>query len=308
MLRLRAHAVVVAFGAVGVGLLFALKPTSAPVYAGSRTAAPSATPNAPAPANPPAAASAKPNPEPPAPKQTSSGCPPEMALVEHTCVDRWEARLLQKKDDGSLEPHPPTARPTGGVFVAESRAGVKPQGYVSQIEAASACENAGKRLCSLTEWYHACRGDKNTLFPYGPAYVVGRCNVNKPHLLSILHGADPREWKYDEGFNDPELDKRDGFLAETGAYGECVSSAGIYDLVGNLHEWVADRVDASMAHKIPLTAGIRAKLGVNQGKGVFMGGFFSTLNQHGEGCDFITMAHEPGYHDYSTGFRCCKDP
>ena len=47
---------------------------------------------------------------------------------------------------------------------------------------------------------------------------------------------------------------------------------------------------------------------VNQGKGVFMGGFFSTLNQHGEGCDFVTMAHEPGYHDYSTGFRCCKDP
>jgi formylglycine-generating enzyme required for sulfatase activity len=230
-----------------------------------------------------------------------------MAPVEHTCVDRYEARLLRKNDDGSLAPHPPNTRPTNGVFVAESRAGVKPQGYISQLEAAKACENAGKRLCSLTEWYHACRGEKNTLFPYGPAYVAGRCNVNKPHLLSILHGADPREWKYDDGFNDPELDRRDGFLAETGEYGECVTSTGIYDLVGNLHEWVADRVDASMRDKIPLTAGIRAKLAVNHGKGVFMGGFFSTLNQHGEGCDFITMAHEPGYHDYSTGFRCCKD-
>lgn len=301
MARLRAHAVLVAFGAVGIGLLFALKPATAPVYAGAKSAAPSARPRAPL-ASARAAAPAPP------PKSASSPCPPEMALVEHACVDRYEARLLRKNADGSLGPHPPTARPTGGVFVAESRAGVKPQGYISQLEAASACENAGKRLCSLSEWYHACRGDKNTLFPYGPVYVAGRCNVNKPHLLSILHGSDPHEWKYEEGFNDPELDRREGFLAETGAYAECVSSAGIYDLVGNLHEWVADRVDASMRDKIPLTAGIRAKLGVNQGKGVFMGGFFSTLNQHGEGCDFITMAHEPGYHDYSTGFRCCKDP
>lgn len=277
------------------------------------------------------------------PGEARPSCPKEMVHVRSFCVDRWEASTVDRHTSEPLSPYYPPepallrevwrsweldrsvfgndsarAMPLPELsewqrthsFDAEavSRPNAVPQAYVSYPVAMRACENAGKRLCSLTEWYHACRGDKNTLFPYGPAYVVGRCNVNKPHLLSILHGADPREWKYDEGFNDPELDKRDGFLAETGAYGECVSSAGIYDLVGNLHEWVADRVDASMAHKIPLTAGIRAKLGVNQGKGVFMGGFFSTLNQHGEGCDFITMAHEPGYHDYSTGFRCCKDP
>jgi formylglycine-generating enzyme len=293
MTRLRVHALVVALGAAGVSLLFALKPSSSPVYAGPKAQAPAANAKTTA---PPAVA-----------KPTNPACPSEMARVDRACVDRYEARLLRRNDDGSLAPHPPSARPTGGVFVAEAKAGVKPQGYISQLEAANACENAGKRLCSLTEWYHACRGDKNTLFPYGPTYVAGRCNVNKPHLLSMLHGNDPQAWKYDSGFNDPELDQRDGFLAETGAYSECVSSAGIYDLVGNLHEWVADRVDATMPDKVPLTAGIREKLRVNQGKGVFMGGFFSTLNQHGEGCDFITMAHEPGYHDYSTGFRCCRD-
>jgi sulfatase modifying factor 1 len=295
----RVHALIAAFGAVAVALLFALKPTSSPVYAGAKPEAP-----------PPPRAKTTPAPAPAgAPKLApSTGCPSEMARVGATCVDRYEASLLRRSDDGSLTPHPNYARPIGGVFVAASKAGVKPQGYISQLEAASACENAGKRLCSLTEWYRACRGDKNTLFPYGPSYVSGRCNVNKPHLLSILHGSDPRAWKYDAGFNDPELDQRDGFLAETGAYKECVSSGGVYDLVGNLHEWVADRVDASMRDKLPLTSGIRAKLAVNQGKGVFMGGFFSTLNQHGEGCDFVTMAHEPGYHDYSTGFRCCKDP
>jgi hypothetical protein len=55
-----------------------------------------------------------------------------------------------------------------------------------------------------------------------------------------------------------------------------------------------------------LTDGLRKRLRANTGKGIFMGGFFSTTNQHGRGCDFVTMAHEPRYHDYSTGFRCCK--
>jgi len=237
-----------------------------------------------------------------------SPCPPEMALTAGTCMDRYEARLLERRDDGSLTPFPPFSRPKNGVFVAESRAGVRPQGYISQLEAARACQNAGKRLCALSEWYRACRGERDTLYPYGPRYVSGRCNVGKPHLLSILHGNDPRAWSYDTGFNDPELDRRPGFLAATGEHPGCVTSRGVYDLVGNLHEWVADRVDASITQKLPLKSGLRARVGRHLGKGVFMGGFFSTMNQHGEGCEFVTMSHEPSYHDYSTGFRCCKDP
>lgn len=240
-------------------------------------------------------------------EQRQATCPPEMAFTVGICMDRYEARLLSRGDDGTLTPWPHFARPKQAVFVAESRAGVRPQGYISQLEAASACQNAGKRLCSIGEWYRACRGEHDTLYPYGAKYERGRCNVGKPHLLSLLHGSDARAWSY-EAFNDPELDRRPGFLAETGAYSGCVSSAGVFDLVGNLHEWVADRVDASIAEKLPVHAGIRARIGRNLGKGVFMGGFFSTLNQHGNGCEFVTMAHERSYHDYSTGFRCCKNP
>jgi formylglycine-generating enzyme required for sulfatase activity len=234
-------------------------------------------------------------------------CPPEMAFSEGFCMDRFEGRLLERGADGALSPFPPFARPKQGTFVAESRAGVRPQAYISQLEAARACENAGKRLCKLNEWYRACRGEHDTRYPYGAAYVRGRCNVGKPHLLTLLHGSDPNAWSYEKAFNDPELDRRPGFLAETAEYSGCVSSAGIFDLVGNLHEWVADRVDASIAEKLPLQAGIRARIAHNRGKGVFMGGFFSTTNEHGKGCEFVTMAHEASYHDYSTGFRCCKD-
>lgn len=242
----------------------------------------------------------------PASKPGAAACPAEMTPVGETCVDRWEGRLLRRKDDGSLVAHPPYERPTGGVFVARSEPGVRPQAYISRNEAESACTNAGKRLCSVTEWYRACRGDGDTTYPYGASFVAGRCNVGRPHLLSILHGSDPRAWQYDAHFNDPELDQRPGFLAATGEFAGCVGSAGAYDLVGNLHEWVSDRVDASLATKLPLNEGIRRRMQRNSGKGVFMGGFFSTTNQHGRGCDFVTMAHEPAYHDYSTGFRCCK--
>jgi formylglycine-generating enzyme required for sulfatase activity len=213
---------------------------------------------------------------------------------------------LRRRDDGSLAPHPAYLRPTQGVFVASSAPGVRPQAYNSRVEAASACENANKRLCSVTEWYRACRGANDTTYPYGAGFVPGRCNVGRPHLLSILHGSDPKAWQYDAHFNDPELDQRPGFLANTGEFVGCVSTYGAYDLVGNLHEWVSDRVDTSLVTKIPLTDGLKKRLRANTGKGIFMGGFFSTTNQHGRGCDFVTMAHEPAYHDYSTGFRCCK--
>lgn len=260
---------------IGAGLVLALAPAARPVHASDA---------------PPRA------------------CPPEMALTAGTCMDRYEARLLERGKDGSLTPFPPFARPKNATLVADSRAGVRPQAYISRNEAASACLNAGKRLCTLSEWYRACRGEHDTLYPYGATYVKGRCNVGKPHLLSMLHGDDPNAWSYDAGFNDPELDQRPGFLAKTGEYSECVTSDGVFDLVGNLHEWVADRVDASIAQKMPLKPEIRARVSRHVGKGVFMGGFFSTMNQHGAGCEFVTMSHEPSYHDYSTGFRCCKDP
>jgi hypothetical protein len=234
-------------------------------------------------------------------------CPEEMAAAGRFCIDRFEGHLLHRELDGSLKLHPPYERPLDGEFVACAKAGVKPQGYISRTEAARACENAGKRLCSVTEWFSACRGATPTTYPYGSSFEKGRCNVGKAHLLSILFGKDPKGWRYDEHFNAPELDQRPGFLANTGEYSGCVGSYGVFDMVGNLHEWVSDRVDLTLAEKVPLTDGIRRRLRSNTGKGIFMGGFFSTTDQHGQGCNFVTAAHEPAYHDYSTGFRCCRD-
>jgi formylglycine-generating enzyme required for sulfatase activity len=131
--------------------------------------------------------------------------------------------------------------------------------------------------------------------------------VGKAHLLSRFFGEDAKAWRYGEHFNNPMLNQQRGFLAKTGEHAQCVSDYGAFDMVGNVHEWVSDKVDSSLANKLALESGISIRLGLRKGRGVFMGGFYSTSNQHGSGCNFVTVGHEPAYHDYSTGFRCCKD-
>lgn len=230
-----------------------------------------------------------------------------MAKVGRSCVDRWEAHLVVVGSDGSVTPHPPYERPEPGIrYQARSEQGVFPQAYVNRNEAKAACEAAGKRLCSLSEWYRACRGPRGFMYPYGPRMIKTACNVSKPHLLSRMHGNQPSKWKYDEDFNDPKLDQEPGFLARTGEYERCVGGYGTADMVGNLHEWISDQVGPSLATKIPLRDDIRRKLEKNAGHAIFMGGFYSTTSEHGRGCGFVTIGHGRNYHDYSTGFRCCK--
>ena len=98
-----------------------------------------------------------------------------------------------------------------------------------------------------------------------------------------------------------------GFLARSGAYEGCVGEAGVYDLVGNLHEWVSDVADAAFEARLRGEGVARSFQYWSPGNAVFMGGFYSTHGELGPGCTFTTIAHEARYHDYSTGFRCCAD-
>lgn len=207
------------------------------------------------------------------PAETASGsCPAGMALVETACVDKYEA---------SLE---------GGKAV--SRAGVKPRGYISGDQAAGACAQAGKRLCTMKEWVKACQGPQKTQYPYGASYEPGACNEfdHKNHAghVSAMHRLFGPNASFDyKTMNDPRLDEMPDTVAPSGSFSKCANGYGVYDMVGNLHEWVSDKAGA---------------------KGVFKGGYFEDTHLNGDGCRYTTTAHEPSYHDYSTGFRCCADP
>jgi prepilin-type processing-associated H-X9-DG protein len=259
-----------------------------------------------------AALAPRPSASPPTP------CPPDMVSVEgQLCVDRFEARLMDAASGEPLSPDypatpklsgitlrrwirgrwrsgdlhaqalplPPLGRAVGAAptFAARSLHDVRPSGYLTGIAAAEACQRAGKRLCRLEEFVRACRGQEDRKFPYGPRYRTGACNVHRPeHPAHELHGNAAT------GHLDPRLNRvrvqAEPLLRRTGQTPGCRSRWGddaIFDMVGNLDEWVADK------------------------KGTFAGGFYSRGTR--KGCDAVIKAHPRRYLDYSLGVRCCLD-
>ena len=203
-----------------------------------------------------------------------------MALVGgRFCIDRWEASLVEVAPGGDV-PFSPYASPEGRAVRAVSQEGVVPQGYVSRDQATRACAASGKRLCLEDEWETACRGDPRRAFPYGNAREKGACNDSGVSALLVFY-RDPQVAYHAGPMNDPRLNQFPNTVARTGAFAKCANGVGVFDMVGNLHEWVASP------------------------RPTFRGGYYLDTHLNGAGCAYRTTAHAAEYHDYSTGFRCC---
>ncbi len=201
-----------------------------------------------------------------------ASCPPGMALVDSFCIDRWEATIVGQS---------PYDVPTGGT--AATAPGAVPQGYISGTVAAAACATAGKRLCTDTEWLRACRGPTTTIYPYGDVLVADACNDTRAeHPVITLFGAGAT-FSFAQ-LNDPQLNQLPDTVDPTGSNAQCVSAEGVFDLHGNLNEWTSDPT------------------------GTTRGGNYVEAFVNGQGCLYRTTANNSGYHDFSTGFRCCADP
>lgn len=209
--------------------------------------------------------------------------------LEVWVTDRWRAGDLH----AHAMPLPPLLRDPAAtpVAVARSRFDVAPSGYVSGYTADHVCTAAGKRLCQHEEFLTACRGQENRDFPYGDDYHPNACNVFRfAHPAATLHGnaavghLDPRLNRVREERAWDDLDPH--LLRRTGATPRCASRWGddaVYDLVGNLDEWVT----------------------MKDGGGGFAGGFFSRAVR--SGCEAVITVHPRVYMDYSLGVRCCRD-
>jgi hypothetical protein len=217
-------------------------------------------------------------------------CPKEMAIIlDDSCIDRWEASLVQILPGGVEKPWSPYLAP--GRIQAKLRAvslpNVAPQGYISGESAERACRNSGKRLCTAPEWEAACRGPKRTRYPYGETRRKTTCNDDGRFLHPVAELTKklglPEDRMWYETMDHPGLNQLPNTLRKTGERSDCTNEYGVYDMVGNLHEWIEDAA------------------------GTFRGGFYMDTRINGEGCDYETTAHNVKYHDYSTGFRCCMD-
>lgn len=246
-----------------------------------------------------------------APPPVSGACPAEMVSIHgRFCIDRYEASLVDARERELSPYYPPSRAELSHIYEvfrgvpgrghppplpvppefsreeafeprARSRPGVVPSGYLSGLTARRVCENAGKRLCSPSEWVTACKGEGSTKYPYGDAYQDSACNVfREAHPAALLHG-DASKNHLDPRLNLMESESGP-LLRTTGATPRCQSRWGpdaVYDMVGNLDEWVDDP------------------------HGAFQGGFYARATR--EGCDSRIASHPNDYFDYSLGVRCC---
>lgn len=216
----------------------------------------------------------------PPPGPCSDGMTPVDDGDRSFCIDVWEA-ACDELGGGAWSPYEAV---DGVDVVARSEPGVVPQGYISGDQAEAACLAAGKRLCTSEEWLLACQGPAGHTWPYGVEHLGGVCNDDYPGHPVVDYFGTSEDWIWtSESMNDPGINQQPGTVARTGEHAGCVSAFGVLDMVGNLHEWVADA------------------------DGVFRGGFYVDVEINGPGCTYRTTAHGRGYHDYSTGFRCCAE-
>lgn len=161
--------------------------------------------------------------------------------------------------------HPDATPSDTGVLEhrACAQAGVMPWIGATYAQAQLACTGAGLRLCTPAEWQAICAGASNETFPYGDVYQGSQCN-------GLDYGA--------------------GTVLASAAASSCARShpnGFVYDLSGNLKEWVNDG----------------SSTGFHQVRG---GSYLSPAP--GLACDFDFALSDDNLTSPTVGFRCCADP
>src|SRR5205823_1186474 len=110
---------------------------------------------------------------------------------------------------------------TGAYLIDRFESGTIKGGHadvnVTYDQAAAACADAGKRLCTADEWERACKGPENFVYGYGDVFDAKKCG--------------------------PDVEKdadRDGKLdAASGGLEGCTNKFGVADMAGGAREWTS---------------------------------------------------------------------
>jgi formylglycine-generating enzyme len=223
----------------------------------------------------------------------SAECPGDMRLVAGTHYDEVSHECLDPRKDSKdthcfaywedmtiAEGQATEIRVCMDQYEAPNTRGARPLVMKSYEDAQKFCGARKKRPCSEQEWELACEGGEFRPLAYGWRVDTALCNSDKQWI------------KFDAGKltrPGPDADAELARLwqgAPSGKYLSCASKFGIFDMMGNVEEWVSTR----KGRRFP---------------GALMGGFWA---KPWTGCRGTNDAHEPGFTFYETGFRCCAEP
>jgi sulfatase modifying factor 1 len=161
-----------------------------------------------------------------------------------------------------------------------NRRGEVPPVSLTWYDAKASCASIGKRLCQDDEWTLACEGHEHLPYPYGYARNSEACNTDRTYRTpdNQLY-----IWPPTRAAEVVRLDQRE----PSGARESCVSPYGVYDMAGNVDEWVTNETQRCK----PFCSGLK-------------GGAWTPVRNR---CRPMTTGHEEKFHYYQVGFRCCAE-
>lgn len=145
---------------------------------------------------------------------------------------------------------------------------------VSWLDSVNFCKWAGKRLLTEAEWEKAARGTHGLVYPWGNKVLDKRANLSGR--------ADGYE-----------------FMAPVGSFPTGRSVYGVYDMAGNVSEWVDDWYDQFYYQTAPMMNPTGAE---NKKNRVFRGGSWDSRKVDIRAAK--RYAASPGRKDAVVGFRC----
>jgi hypothetical protein len=161
-----------------------------------------------------------------------------------------------------------------------NRRGLVPPVSLNWYEAGRSCAAIGKRLCNDDEWTLACEGPERLPYPYGHSRNAEACNIDKTYRWPVLEAYTDA---YTRASEVARLDQRE----PSGSRASCVSAYGVYDMTGNVDEWVVNETGQCKPH----CSGLK-------------GGAWGGVRNR---CRPMTTFHAEGDHFYEIGFRCCAE-